>query len=289
MNMTLNPARTRNFQPMTDDELRKVAPSVFTDHASPRMSDRYGFIPTSEVVTALRGEGFQPVFAGVTRSRKSEAFDRTPYARHLIRFRQEGAVALHDGFPELVLRNDHGGAGAYELFSGFFRVVCLNGLVACSGSLGSIRVRHSVRAVAGVVDGAWQVARNVDALAGEIDTFRSIMLTASDAVDFARRALRIRYDEGTAPVDPRALLQVRRYDDRPSDLWSVFNRVQENLTGKVSPSLGFVPPMTDKGRPRRMRAVTGVHESVRVNRDLWALASEFVPGRSPAASAVVEI
>ena len=59
-------------------------------------------------------------------------------------------------------------------------------------------------------------------------------LSDGDVRQFAREAARLRF--GIDPEDSvdesmvRGLLQVRRRDDALSDLWSVFNRVQENGT-----------------------------------------------------------
>ena len=40
---------------LSNDALRKAAPSIFADHPWERVSERYAFIPTIQVVDALRG------------------------------------------------------------------------------------------------------------------------------------------------------------------------------------------------------------------------------------------
>jgi hypothetical protein len=56
----------------------------------------------------------------------------------------------------------------------------------------------------------------------------------------------------------------RRFDDRRPDLWSVFNRTQENLTkGGLHGSAN--------GR-RQTRPVQGIDSDIRLNRALWLLA-----------------
>ena len=51
----------RNDAPLTDDQIRRAAPSVFADVVSPRLSNRYRMITTSSVVAGMRDAGFFPV------------------------------------------------------------------------------------------------------------------------------------------------------------------------------------------------------------------------------------
>ena len=55
--------------------------------------------------------------------------------------------------------------------------------------------------------------------------------TIGEAEVFARSALVLKYDEPgkTLPITESQILRPRRFDDNHVDLWSTFNRVQENL------------------------------------------------------------
>ena len=55
-------------------------------------------------------------------------------------------------------------------------------------------------------------------------------------------------------------------EDRKSDLWSIFNRVQENLVK------GGLTGRTANGRRQRTRPVQGIDQNLRLNRALWMLA-----------------
>ena len=59
----------RSESPLSDDAIRSVAPSIFAEEAHGSRSERYAYIPTSHVLTALRKEGFQPFMACQTRCR----------------------------------------------------------------------------------------------------------------------------------------------------------------------------------------------------------------------------
>lgn len=64
------------------------------------------------------------------------------------------------------------------------------------------------------------------------DLMRGITLDDGEAEVFARAALSLKYDDPDkpAPITESQILMPRRFDDRRPDLWSVFNRTQENLT-----------------------------------------------------------
>ena len=90
---------------------------------------------------------------------------------------------------------------------------------------------------------------------------------------FAREAARLRFN--VKPEDNcddrmiRGLLQVRRRDDAPSDLWSVFNRVQENGTHG-----GFKIPDAN-GRLRSVRARRSIAADTDWNQSLWGLTQDW--------------
>jgi hypothetical protein len=50
----------RSDYPLSDDQIRRVAPSIFADAPHESRSERYAYIPTAAVLTELRKEGFQP-------------------------------------------------------------------------------------------------------------------------------------------------------------------------------------------------------------------------------------
>src|ERR1700735_4484487 len=118
----------RNNTVLTNDQLHNVAPSVFTAHPWSKISARYTFIPTIEIVDRMRAEGFQPVSAmqSTTRIEGKENF-----TKHMIRFRDmrngtgPAIRALGTIYPELVLTNSHDGGSAYKIDAGLFRLICL--------------------------------------------------------------------------------------------------------------------------------------------------------------------
>ncbi|MNE88751.1 hypothetical protein D3C80_1860850 [compost metagenome] len=97
---------------------------------------------------------------------------------------------------------------------------------------------------------------------------KQIQLRPEEQEAFAMAALAYRYDpsEGPAPVTPSQLLRARRSEDRSSDLWTTFNRVQENTIK------GGLSGRNKQGRRTTTRAVNGIDQDVKLNRALWVLA-----------------
>ena len=100
------------------------------------------------------------------------------------------------------------------------------------------------------------------------DAMRAITLDDGEAEVFARSALVLKYDEPgkTLPITESQILRPRRFDDNHADLWSTFNRVQENLVK------GGLTGRSANGRQQRTRPVQGIDQNVRLNRALWLLA-----------------
>ena len=252
----------RSNAPLSNEQIARYAPSVLAQEAHESRGDRYTFIPTIEVLDGLRREGFQPFEVRQTRVRDQ---GRREHTKHLVRLRHESSITSADEVPEIILLNSHDGTSSYQLLSGFFRFVCSNGLIA-GDVCNDIRVRHSGNVVDDVIEGAVRVLDNVEEIAGRIDTYKSITLAPEEATVFANAALQLRWDEDKAPVQAEQVLRTRRWADNKADLWTTFNRVQENLLK------GGLSARSATGRRMSTRAVGGVNENVKLNRALWSLA-----------------
>lgn len=248
-------------RPATDDQIAQVAPSVFTTEPHASRSERFAQITTADILRGLRGEGWGVFAAGQTKARP----DRREHTKHMLRLRRLDSHAVVDGSPELVLLNAHDGTSSYKLMGGYFRYACLNGLIAgdiCS----TVRVGHSGNAVERVVRGSYEVLDGLTRVVESRDTMRAITLSHDEQRVFATAALAVPWDEGKAPVSASGLLRARRWEDRKDDLWSVFNRVQENVVQ------GGVAGRAATGRRISTRGVAAIDKNVAVNRALWTLA-----------------
>ncbi len=83
----------------------------------------------------------------------------------------------------------------------------------------------------------------------------------------------LRFDDEHAVVADQLLI-ARRHEDRPNDLWTCFNRVQENV---IRGGLSYRQTNEETGRiaHRTTGAVRSVDGDVKLNRALWVLAEEM--------------
>lgn len=255
---------------LDDTQLRRYAPSVFAAQPHRQVSRRYGFIPTAEVIDAFRERGWHPVHAAQTQVRDGANRD---YARHLVRLRRiDDPVQVGDALAELVLVNSHDRSAAYQLDAGLFRLVCSNGMVCPLQEFGTVRVRHGRRIVQEILEASGRLVEGLPLVARHVERFRAVLLDDRTQLAFAGQALAIRYGEDwrqASPVAPGALLEPRRADDARGDLWSVYNRVQENLMR------GGLRGQSRSGRRLRTRPIRSVTADVRLNRGLWRTAERF--------------
>lgn len=265
-------SRFRNAQgmradhPLTDDQIRNVAPSIFADAAHESRSARYTYIPTSDVLLGLRREGFQPFMVCQTRVRNQ---DKREHTKHMIRMRHAGQITSREA-NEIILLNSHDGSSSFQLLAGMFRFVCSNGLVV-GDAVADHRLRHSGDIVGEVIDGAFKVLDGFETATAQRDAMQALTLNDGEQTAFARAALALKYDEGegAAPVTERQVLSPRRFEDNRSDMWSVFNRTQENLVK------GGLRGRNAAGRTTTTRPVNGIDQSVKLNRALWVLGEEM--------------
>jgi hypothetical protein len=64
---------------LSNEQLRSIAPSIFATQPYDKVSDRYSFIPTIDVVEKMRTEGFAPF--SVTQSKTRARIQGKPNAR----------------------------------------------------------------------------------------------------------------------------------------------------------------------------------------------------------------
>jgi len=261
----------RRDRPLTREELFRVVPSVFCEDKHESRSERYTYIPTISLLDSLQREGFQPFFACQTRVRDP---GRREHTKHMLRLRREGQITGKQ-VPEIILLNSHDGTSSYQMLPGLFRAVCQNGLV-CGESFGEVRVPHKGDVVSQVIEGAYEVLGIFDRVEEKRDAMQSLLLQPPAQQALAQAALTYRFGEDHQPVAPSQVLSPRRWQDESNDLWTTYQRIQENLIK------GGLSGRSAKGGRTHTRAVRGIDGDVKLNRALWVMAEAMLSGFRPA-------
>lgn len=275
-----------NARALTEDELRRLAPSIFAVEAHESRSERFQPIPTWEVLKGLINEGFSVVGARQSNSRDETKRDFTKHMLRLRRLDNDKNLKVNDSVFEILLKNANDGTSAYDLMGGLFRIVCSNSLVAPTSVMESVKVRHSGDVASKVIDGTFTVLQNAEAMIKGPQDWAALQLSREEQSILALAAHGLRFDaevdaDGNEksvldhPIKPSQLLAPRRHDDHgKADLWTTFNVVQENA---IRGGLSGVRRDAETGRRRRTttREVKGIDQDVKLNRALWLLGEEM--------------
>ena len=270
--------KIENRESLTMDELKMICPEIATPEINPELrkhlgiTDKYVHVPTEQVIEDVMKLGWSPINAYRVNSRKK----RNGVGRHMIKFvnydfMQEGKTE----YPELLLTNSHDGTTAFKLDVGIFRLVCSNGMVIKSQDFGSMKVRHygyDFETIKGAVN---KLVEQIPDYLKQVEDMKEQELEREQMLEFAREAALLRFKTANIEtidklVDVDDLLESTRKEDEGNGLWEVFNRLQEKVVnGKFNYALGK--------KERKARPVKGFKSQVKLNQDLWELASSYLP------------
>jgi len=275
-----NPLTSIGYKVSSIDEIRTYAPAAFSEHESPKLSDRYSFVPTKEILEAFAKINWFPVYA--KQNGKSE------YARHMIRLNNPdlGFMDLkHDKVkPQIIIDNSHNGGSPAMAHMGLFRLVCTNGLViAMPGMFSSVKLRHIGINFEELKQLMNVIAEQYTVVGKHIGDMQQVVLDEVQKEQFVIKAVAHRephvfiQPDGTIDVKkvttiikPSQILEPLRNEDKSEDLWTLFNIVQERLVK------GEFERQTMNGRRTRPRGITNAARHIDFNKTLWSIAEEYM-------------
>lgn len=99
---------------------------------------------------------------------------------------------------------------------------------------------------------------------------QSLVLPPPAQQALAKAALTYRFGEDHQPVTETQLLAPRRWQDESGDLWTTYQRIQENLIK------GGLSGRSAQGKRARTRAISGIDGDLKLNRALWVMAENML-------------
>lgn len=261
MTNELNTSRMMTNHTYTLDQIRQIAPSVFTTEKAPHLTDKYIQTPTSRVVEDLMNLGWQVTKAQEVRSRKYKGFQK-----HVVVFRNPDIMIKgkdgDDAFPQILLTNSHDGKAAFNFRVGIFRLVCSNGLVVADADFSNVSIRHINYTFESLQARVAEMIAKLPKLVQKINTFKQTQLTEEQMKDFATKAMKLRTKQ---QVNVLEILTADRPQDQGNDLWVVFNRIQEKLLGG-----------SYRAGQRKARSVRNFQKDIELNEQLFELAGSYL-------------
>lgn len=248
---------------MTTQEIQSLAPAIFTTQASPKMSEKYIFVPTFEIMENFQNQGWnlssvKQVGGGI-------------HNVHELRFRNSELPKVGDTLVEAIVRNSHNGLATFSVSAGLHRLVCSNGLTVPTSIAESFNVRHKSFEYDDVKKLTESFASRLPIIQNSVDKMMNRELTDGEKVDFVRKANMVKWVTGSVPSTLKVedILQPRRVEDQGNSLWKVFNVVQEKFVR------GGIEYRTNRGRKTSLKGLKNIMAVNKMNTKLWELAEEM--------------
>ena len=288
----------KNAEFKTKDELREIAPSIFSTTPSPEVSKKYSHIPTDKLIDDMELLGWRPIDAKEVKARTAKT---SGYQKHLVVFRNPDIVINHnpnglikdessptgwrnsDGtfgkknsvdtvFPQILLTNSHDGKNAFTFTAGLFRMICENGLVISTNEFEKVSIRHM-----GYDFEELQIQINemVEKLPLTVESMNKMVdtqMNQESIVNFAKDMLAVRFPEEELKritIDMDDFITPVRDEDKGNDLWSVFNVIQEKIIeGDFEYTVGT--------KHRKARQIKNFKQDMDLNSKMFDVALEYV-------------
>ena len=255
---------------LNKEQVKQKASSIFASKGSNNTSEKYSHIPTYKVIEDMEKLGW-----GVTDVKEVKARKGVGFQKHLIVFRNNDIVINgsdgDDVFPQILLTNSSDGKNAFTFRAGLFRLVCENGLVISTQDFADLRIRHVGYEFSELEKTITSIVEKLPLTVESMNKFKKTKLIESQIVDFAQKALAIRFGEEEMKritVDYKVFTAPTRKEDEGNDLWSVFNRIQEKVTeGDFNYSAAT--------KTRKARRIKNFNQDLILNTKLYQLASEY--------------
>jgi hypothetical protein len=260
-------ANLSTIETISKEQVKQVAPSVFTKHGSSTVSEKYSHIPTERVLDDMSALGWNVVDAKEIKSRKNQGFQK-----HMLVFANpEIVIEGADGdtvFPRILLTNSHDGKNAFTFQAGLFRLVCSNGLVIADEQFGKMKIRHMGYDFEALQHLITEMVEKLPLTVESMNQFKSKQLSEDQKQQFALEALGLRFDTENKTFNVQDFLTPTRKQDSGNDLWSVFNLVQEKLVNGMF-------DYSSASKTRKARRIKNFQQDIALNSDLYKLALQY--------------
>ena len=257
---------SKNIKPLSNEELLKVAPSIFSENPIEGVSSRYAFVPTYSVLDTFREAGYYPIMASESKVRNNE--NNQGYQKHIIQFRSLDNLLRpnsNEEYADIVLTNSHNRTSSFIVDLAFFRIICSNMLVVPSHSFSHHSIVHSGFNISKVNTAINEVTAYMPKIKSEIEKFKSIRLSLLEQYSLANAAIDIRFDKQFHDVNAKEFLKITRDEDEMPTLWNVFNRVQEAMIRGGAKGIN-----KETGKSFTSKAITAIDTNIKLNKELFA-------------------
>ena len=258
---------------LTKDQIREIAPAVFTQKADKRTTSKhYVHIPTEKVIDDMATLGW-----GVVDTKQVKARKNAGYQKHMVVFGNDDiTITGKDGdtvMPRILMTNSHDGKNSFQFQAGLYRLVCSNGLVIADAEFANMKIRHmgyDLNELSTVIS---EIVEKLPLTVECMNKLKAKELSEKEQIQFAKEALATRLSEKEISKytsdDIIELLNPTRKEDNGNDMWSVYNVIQEKIIHGMFDVYGV------EGKVRKARKIKNFKQDTKVNQELYELALSY--------------
>jgi len=215
------------------DKARAFANSLNNDFITnvQKIKQKEFYIPTLDVVSKLQNEGWKIQGVDEARAKNRKIVSNYVQMQHPD-FAVKNKKGQDEAIASLTISNSCSGNKPLQLDLGAYRQVCSNGAVAFDSTELS-KIQHTRVNVRDLDLFIFELSSKTNKLINEINAMKDKNMSYDEIKTLAYNAAKLRFNEDDDKFDIDALLKVNRVEDEGNDVWTVFNRIQENLTYDV--------------------------------------------------------
>ncbi len=258
---------SKTIKPLTNEQLKAKAPSLFQDQPYHEVSSKYHFIPTIEIIEQLRAENWYPVSVNQSGVRD---LSKNGFQQHYVRFQHfSDLINPNANVVELLLFNSHDRSMSFSISAGVYRYICSNGLIIADSVFEAYKIKHLGERENDVINAVANITSIKPKLMKKIEKLESITLNQSEKESFAKSSIPLRFEEHLE-INHIDLLIPHRFEDSKNDLYTVLNVIQENLLRGNICGIN-----KDTKRKFTSKEITSISKDTEVNKGLWEIAEKI--------------
>ena len=191
------------------------------------------YIPTLDVVETLQNEGWKIKGVDEQRSKSRKIVNNYVQMYHPD-FLIKNSKGNDEAVTSITISNSCSGNQPLNLDLGVYREICSNGLMGFTKAAETTKIKHTRINARDLNLFIFDLDNKATKILEEVQKMKCKNLTIDEMRNLAYQAAKLRYNEESENFNFDNLLKVNREEDIENDTWSVFNRIQENLTYNIN-------------------------------------------------------
>ena len=225
------------FIPVNNDLTKAIAFANTLDpnyiKKTQRIKQKEFYIPTIDIVQKLQKEGWMINGVDEQRNRKTRKITNNYVQMTHPDFAVKNSKGKDEAYSSITVQNSCSGNQPLQMSLGAYRMVCSNGHIRFDEHAEYEKIKHTEINFLNLDRFIYNIDTKAQKLIAELNEWKKQDMTLKQMQDLAYKAARLRFNESDENFNPIDLLRVNRTEDKGNDIWTVFNRIQENLTHDV--------------------------------------------------------